>query len=98
MKPTKHRKPRPEKKPPPRKPVELAADELLEQLRQVPELDFFPLAERMKADIRKAVADKLRRANLTGVDANNRKRLLEEVGRVEFTNNVNVPVLEAAPA
>ena len=88
--------PPPEKKAVPRKLVAFSADDLHKQLLQVPEVDFFEVAERLKKDIRTTVADKVRRAGLAEAFGDPRRRLLEEAGRVQFTNTVNVAVLEDA--
>lgn len=96
VKPPDRPKPPPEKKPAPRKLVELSADDLHKQLLQVPEVDFFGVSERLKKDIRATVADKVRRAGLAGTGGDRGRRLLEEAGRVQFTNTVNVAVIEDA--
>jgi hypothetical protein len=91
--------PPPEEPPPPpprRKPPELAAEDLRQQLLQVPEVDFFALADRLKNDLRKDVADQLRRADPGGAVDARRRRLLEEAGRAAFVARVNALVLQDA--
>jgi hypothetical protein len=89
-------KPPLEKKAPPRKPAVLSAAALQKQMLPVPEVDFFSVAEGLKKDIRKEVATALRRAGIVPPSSDPRQRLIEEAGRVQFTNTVNVAVLEDA--
>jgi hypothetical protein len=92
-------RPLPEKKPSPPRPrevVELSEADLGKQLLRVAQVDFFGLVERLNQDGRQGVAERLRRVDLTGSGGADRRRLIEEAGRVQFAGKVTVAVLEEA--
>jgi hypothetical protein len=77
-------------------PVLLSAAELEKQLLRVPELDFYPLVDKLRKDIHKEVESKLRRFDPQAPNGPDLKRVVEQAGRVRFDRNVNALVLEAA--
>jgi hypothetical protein len=74
----------------------LSEADFRKQLHGVARVDFFGVVERLRKDIRKDVQDRLRRVDQTGRDGDQRRRLIEEAGRVQFAGKVNLAVLEEA--
>jgi hypothetical protein len=77
-------------------PVALREDELKKQLLQVPEIDFYPVVDKLHKDIQMEGAGKLLRFTRQRPPADTVRRSIAEAGRVKFNQNVNVLVLEQA--
>ncbi len=77
-------------------PSSLTADEIKGQLRAVPELDFYPTAERVRKDAFRDGEGKLRRPEPNGPQGNAQRAALSALALTEFVSAVNAPVLEEA--